>query len=520
MGCASSVLSSAPEQPFIQDLDSAPEQNEALTLVTHRLSGVTRVGAGAIERMPEESDDCHADVPLGKMLRRLDKYLLEEIDPTLPVGDDPPGPPIALVVAEELRKWDPATPLPRRQQLPSGMLMKPAQARELLSKCEREIGVLTYCWKTAPNPDPDGETLRAVQRFLTQDPRGQRLKAVFWDWVSLHQRDEISGERADDETPLFARALARMGDLYASAMGTVVMQFKGRREWVEDTTTEATAAFRNRGTYNKRCWTLFESAVAVEITERAKFFDAESRVELQHADSLCPKLVRLDEDGWPVEEEGEAAAAVEQEGQEAMALRNKRRIIKCRAAIHRASSHVEADKEMVQRLYSAYVATISNAFCGSRCHAAGCTQYEFAEGDGSAQEGYGRAIYPTGDWYEGGWLDGKHEGYGVYEWAEGDVYEGMWKGGMKHGMGQCFYADRADGEGDKLVTVYEENRRVREGIIWVQGRVAHKMKNGDIEKLPVGDDEREQILKDLGLLEDHTPQKRGPQRAGGVGVIG
>ena len=494
-----------------------------LSLLT-QLSGKTRVRPGGIERTP--SGDHDSDLPLGLMLRRLDSYLLEELQ----VGS------IALIDADEIRDWDPEMPLPRRQQLPSRMLLPPAQACALLHGGEREIGVLTYCWKTIPSPDPDGEALRAVQRFLTQDPRGRRIKAVFWDWLSLHQRDERSGTRAPDESLLFQRAISRMGDLYASAMGTVVMQFKGRREWVEAAPSEKTAAFRQRGTYNKRCWTLFESAVATEITERAQFFDTESRAELEYVDSLCPKLVRLEEEWWPIEEEDgeeeeeEATAAMEKEGgrerargaaeeMEVMAERNKRRIAKCRAAIHRASSHMPADKEMVQRLYSAYVATISNAFCGSRCQAAGCTRYEFAEeGGGSAQDGYGHAFYPTGDEYEGDWLDGKHDGNGVYTWAEGDVYEGEWASGMKHGLGQCFYADRTDGEGDKLVTVYNENRRVGEGIIWVQGRLPHKMVDGEImEELLVGGDEQARILAALGLPADHTPQKRGPRPAGGTG---
>jgi hypothetical protein len=505
MGCAPSSPSSASGRKvtFDESLDPLPRpsrlQNEALRLLSQHLSGKSKVRPGGVERTP--SNDDNVDLPLGEMLRRLDKYLLEELREES----------IALVDADQLRRWDPATPLPRRQQLPSGMLLAPAQACEILSSCKREVGVLTYCWKTIPSPDPDGEALRAVQHFLTQDLRGQRIRAVFWDWLSLHQKDE-RGKRARGETLLFQRALNRMGDLYASAMGTVVMQFKGRREWMEGPASEATRAFRQRGTYNKRCWTLFESAVATEVTERAQFFDAESREELDHLDSLCAKLVKLEEDRWPIEEEGEATEGAPEEA--ILAERSKRRIGKHRVAIHRATSHDPSDKEMVQRLYSAYVATISNAFHGSRCQAAGVTRYEFAEGGGgSVRDGYGRAFYPTGDEYAGEWLHGKHEGYGVYTWAEGDVYEGEWKSGMKHGLGQCFYADRTDGHGDTLVTVYKENWRVGEGIIWVQGNVPHQMIDGVIlEELLVGGDKQARILAELGLPANHKPQKRGYQR--------
>ena len=219
-----------------------------------------------------------------------------------------------------------------------------------------------------------------------------------------------------------------------------------------------------------------------------------------------------------------------------MAQRNVRRIKASRAAIHNAQSHFNpADKEQVQRLYSAYIATISNAFCSSRCHAAGCAQYDFnddvSEGAGrgwwgSREKGYGRAKYPTGDCYEGGWLNGMHEGRGVYTWAEGDVYEGEWHKGMKHGLGQCFYADKADETGDTVVTVYDENRRVGEGVLWVQGRVPHKMVNGEISKEELAGGsclwagvsfEQVRILAALGLPADHTPQKRGPL-AGRLGL--
>ena len=86
---------------------------------------------------------------------------------------------------------------------------------------------------------------------------------------------------------------------------------------------------------------------------------------------------------------------------------------------------------------------------------------------------------------------------------------------MKHGQGQCFYADTVAGKGATLVTIYNENRRVGEGVFWVQGTVAHKMVNGVIAKDELGDKEKARILKAFkspALPANHTPKKLGPQR--------
>jgi hypothetical protein len=49
--------------------------------------------------------------------------------------------------------------------------------------------------------------------------------------------------------------------------------------------------------------------------------------------------------------------------------------------------------------------------------------------------GRGTAVYPTGDRYEGDFVEGKMEGRGVYTWPSGARYEGDWLAGEMHGQG-------------------------------------------------------------------------------------
>ncbi|XP_058963268.1 radial spoke head 1 homolog [Pocillopora verrucosa] len=56
--------------------------------------------------------------------------------------------------------------------------------------------------------------------------------------------------------------------------------------------------------------------------------------------------------------------------------------------------------------------------------------------------GQGKFWYPDGSIYEGTWAEGLRNGYGKYTYANGDVYEGMWKDGRKHGQGEYIYKDK------------------------------------------------------------------------------
>ncbi len=61
--------------------------------------------------------------------------------------------------------------------------------------------------------------------------------------------------------------------------------------------------------------------------------------------------------------------------------------------------------------------------------------------DNMKVQGLGRAIYESGNFYEGQFLDDKRDGYGIFIWNDGANYLGMWKNGMKHGPGYFTFAD-------------------------------------------------------------------------------
>merc|ERR1711865_374118 len=53
------------------------------------------------------------------------------------------------------------------------------------------------------------------------------------------------------------------------------------------------------------------------------------------------------------------------------------------------------------------------------------------------RQGKGKMTYNSGNYYEGGFVDGKFEcDQGVYHWADGDEYEGSWKAGERDGKGR------------------------------------------------------------------------------------
>ena len=61
-----------------------------------------------------------------------------------------------------------------------------------------------------------------LRRALLQE---EHIEGVFWDYASLYQRPP-GGERTMKEQDGFQRALKVMADLYASAVGTTVLQLE------------------------------------------------------------------------------------------------------------------------------------------------------------------------------------------------------------------------------------------------------------------------------------------------------
>jgi hypothetical protein len=69
------------------------------------------------------------------------------------------------------------------------------------------------------------------------------------------------------------------------------------------------------------------------------------------------------------------------------------------------------------------------------------TPVEKARYEGNYKDGLrsavGRMVYPSGDVYEGEWLDNKMHGEGSYTYKKtGDIYSGSWDGNKKQGKGR------------------------------------------------------------------------------------
>ena len=141
---------------------------------------------------------------------------------------------LALDIRLLCRVWLLAQPddyrLPRRQDLEKlqeklerdGATLLPflsgSDAVVLIRNAAREVGALSYGWLLPTDADPTGERLAILRDALKKQPH---LKALFIDQATLYQPPRSS---AEDEA--FARALEVMGDLYASAVGTTVLQLK------------------------------------------------------------------------------------------------------------------------------------------------------------------------------------------------------------------------------------------------------------------------------------------------------
>ena len=130
---------------------------------------------------------------------------------------------VRLLRSEWLLSRPPGWRLPRRQALEqlesqgeSLPFLSPREACCWLECGQRQIAVLSHGWLSMPHPDPDGARVEAVKKMLSAD---RSIAGLFWDYASLPMKPR---EREEDD--LFGAALAVMGDLFASAVGTMVVQ--------------------------------------------------------------------------------------------------------------------------------------------------------------------------------------------------------------------------------------------------------------------------------------------------------
>ena len=98
------------------------------------------------------------------------------------------------------------------------------------------------------------------------------------------------------------------------------------------------------------------------------------------------------------------------------------------------------------------------------------------------REGQGTYIWGRGAWqgerYEGAYLNDRRHGYGVYRWPTGDVYKGPWDGDRPVGPGTEMMSARAKWAAEALAAVAKKGQKVcREmpigigGRDWVRGEV-------------------------------------------------
>lgn len=64
------------------------------------------------------------------------------------------------------------------------------------------------------------------------------------------------------------------------------------------------------------------------------------------------------------------------------------------------------------------------------------------------RHGFGSALLPNGDIYEGQYYRNMRHGRGVYAFKNGARYDGEWRKGLKHGQGIFYYPDGSKYEGD------------------------------------------------------------------------
>ena len=121
---------------------------------------------------------------------------------------------VGLVKASYLIKLaDEGGVLSRRQELPPEAFVSVKELKALVGKGNEDevlpVIAISFCWDTAPHPDPSGKQLATVAAALKKEMvkykraggifKGFSEMGVFWDWASIYQKDPTLFD--ESETP-------------------------------------------------------------------------------------------------------------------------------------------------------------------------------------------------------------------------------------------------------------------------------------------------------------------------------
>ena len=209
--------------------------------------------------------------------------------------------------------------LEERERNGESPLFRGHEAVALIRNGKREVGVLSYGWLLPWEADPTGERLVILRRALRAHPY---IKALFIDQATLYQPP-----RTEEQDAKFNRALGVMGDLYASAVGTTVLQLKEIPPRPSDydgilclgELAESANELRIRTVLEARFGTILHCELSVHPGARVTFADhgAAVRAAASPIEEICAFAFvawndraydEIDEDGdgrgWCVFEEG------------------------------------------------------------------------------------------------------------------------------------------------------------------------------------------------------------------------
>jgi len=358
-----------------------------------------------------------------KELKRIDSRLLRALRPGKRSDGSEAPPAIKLLNVRWLRQCH-SLRVERRQDLEEISAAKesavmpflsPAQATMALQAGDRRVGYLSYGWRTAEHPDPDGQILAAVLRLLASD-LGARLEGIFWDFCSVPQapRSEIHSE-------CFKDALTVMTNGYASPVGVMVLRHKS----IPLRPTEIDEVKYNARPYDHRGWCVMESAAAFSS-------DSEWSRNLKNVASgreLPPNIVEID---------GDHPVAAEDEAGNSSSLHHDKV-----EAIRAATFTSKGDHDIVVRQYQEYssllLAVMSGVaeIFGVKVH----TSYTGECNRKGQPHGFGVMIFRESTIYRGQFCAGKRQGYGQYDFSFGDRYVGQLRKSRMHGRGVKTHGD-------------------------------------------------------------------------------